>query len=127
MKLEAIWVVGAALAHFVLGWVWYTVFSKQWLKAWNLRKGDINPRDPKPFLLAFIGSLWTAYGLFLICKHIEPQSLSEELGIAIGCWLFIHVGLGAKHYAFARVKGSAFAIDYGLDLVGVVIMTLMVY
>lgn len=127
MNVEALWVIGAALANFVLGGIWYTIFNKQWIKAWKIRDEDIAPKDPKPYLVAFIGSLWAAYGLFLICKHIQPKNLVEELTIAVGCWLFIMVGLGAKHYAFARVNGKAFAIDYGLDLIGLITMTMMVW
>lgn len=127
MNTEALWVISAALCNFILGGVWYTVFGKQWLQGWKLVKGEFDPKDPKPYLVSLIGSLWAAYGLFLICKHIQPKNLIEDLAIAIGCWLFIEVGLGAKHYAFARVNGKAFAVDYGLDLVGVIIMTLMVW
>ncbi|MCO4752841.1 MAG: DUF1761 domain-containing protein [Bacteriovoracaceae bacterium] len=127
MSSDALWVIGAAFVNFVLGAIWYSVFGKQWLHAWKLQHKDIRPGDPKPYLLAFIGSLYASYGLFLMLKHIQPQNLVEQLTVGLGCWLFIQVGLGAKHYAFARVSGKAFAIDYGLDLVGIVLMTFMVY
>ena len=126
MAIEALWVIGAALVNFALAGIWYVVFGKQWRTAWNLPKSRVEEKDPKPYLVAFIGYLWASYGVFLIVKHIQPQSLIESLTIGVGCWLFIQVGMGAKHYSMARVNGKAFAIDYGLDLISFVIIVLMV-
>lgn len=127
MNFDAVWVIAAAIVNFALGGVWYAAFGKVWAKAWKISSSEGRAKDAIPYLIAFIGSLWASYGLFLICKHIQPKDLLEELTIAVGCWIFIVVGLGAKHYSFARVNGKAFAIDYGLDLVGLIIMTMMVW
>ena len=124
---DALWVITAAVVNFLLGAMWYSFFGKAWLSAWKLEKKDIRPNDPKPYLLAFIGSLYASYGLYLMLKHIHPQGFVEQLTLAVATWLFIQVGLGAKHYAFARVSGKAFAIDYGLDLVGIIVMTFIAY
>jgi len=125
--MEALYVIVAAFVNFSLGGLWYSLFSKQWLKAWGLKEEKINRKDPVPYLIAFIGSLWASYGLFLIIKHIQPKNLEELLSIGIGSWLFIFVGMGAKHYAFARISFKAFLIDYGLDLFGFVIMSLIIW
>lgn len=119
-------VISAAFINFVLGGVWYSLFKKPWLDAFHLNEKVINPKDPKPYLIAFIGSIWTSYGLFIICKHIQPKDTVETLSVAVGLWFFIHVGLGSKHYAFAKIKLKGFVIDYGLDLVGLIIMTFLV-
>ncbi len=124
--MEAILVIAAAFFNFVLGGIWYSLFEKQWLSAWNISKENINRKDPKPYLIGFIGSLWGSYGLFLIIKHIHPKNIEELLTIAIGTWLFVLVGFSAKHYSFARVKGKAFLIDYGLDLVGIIAMCFII-
>lgn len=124
--MQAFMVIGAALVNFILGGVWYYVFQKHWLDANHLGKSVVKGGDPKPYLIAFIGSLWTSYGLFVICKHIQPKGTLETLSIAIGLWFFIHVGLGAKHYAFSKIKFKGFLIDYVLDLIGIIIMTFMV-
>lgn len=124
--MEAALVIAAAVLNFVLGGIWYGVLGKQWMLAWNLDEKSINRKDPQPYLIAFIGSLWASYGLFLIIKHIQPKDLSELLTIAIGTWLFILVGLGSKHYAFARVNIKAFFIDYVLDLIGIILMCVII-
>lgn len=125
--MNAINVLIAAIVNFVLGGIWYAIFSKKWIAAWELKEEQINKKDPVPYLIAFIGSLWASYGLFLIMKHFQPKNFSELLAIAIGSWLFILVGMGAKHYAFARKKFNAFAIDYGLDLIGFIVMSLIIW
>jgi len=127
MNYEAISVIIAAIANSILGGIWYTVLENRWLKAWKLNKESLKSKDPKPYLIAFIGSLWASYGLFLIIKHINPKNIEELLTIAIGSWLFILVGLSAKHYAFARVKFEAFIIDYFLDLVGITLMSFIIW
>ena len=125
--MEAAYVLLAAIVNFALGGLWYTMFSRQWLEAWGLKKENINRKDPVPYLVAFIGSLWASYGLFLIIKHIQPKNLEELLTIAIGSWLFLFVGTGAKHYAFAGMSLKAFLIDYGLDFFGFIIMSLIIW
>lgn len=124
--MEATTVLFAAVLNFILGWAWYAVFAKKWILAWELDQTKINKKDPIPYLISFIGSLWASYGLFLIIKHIQPKDLSELLTIAIGSWLFIQVGMGAKHYAFAGKKLTAFLIDFGLDLVGFIVMSIII-
>jgi hypothetical protein len=120
--MEVILVLSAAFVNFILGAVWYAIFGKHWVKAWNLNSEDMNKKDPVPYLIAFIGSLWSSYGLFLLIKHVKPHSFVELLTLAIGTWLLIVVGLGAKHYAFAGIRPKAFLIDYGLDLIGIIVM-----
>lgn len=125
--MEIAYVMFAALVNFILGGIWYSLLGKQWMQTWGLKEDEINRKDPVPYLVAFIGSLWAAYGLFLIIKHVQPQSLDELLTIGIGSWLFIFVGMGAKHYAFAGKSIKAFMIDYGLDFFGFVIMSLIIW
>lgn len=125
--MEAINVLLAAVINFLLGGIWYALFAKQWMMAWELREEDVNRKDPVPYLIAFIGSLWAAYGLFLIIKHVQPKNLVELLTIGVGSWLFLFVGMGAKHYAFAGRNLKAFLIDYGLDLIGFIVMSLIIW
>lgn len=124
--MEVILVIAAAFINFTLSSIWYGVFKTYWLPAWGLEESKLKNMDPKPYLISLIGSLWASYGLFLIIKHIQPKNLEELLTIAVGTWLFIIVGFGAKHYSFARVKGKAFVFGYGLDLVGIIAMSFII-
>ena len=120
-----VYVLTAAIVNYILGWFWFTVLGKRLSFTGGKRKGDKLKKDPTPYLISFIGSLWASYGIFLIMKHIRPKDFTELMTIALGLWFFILVGLGAKHYAFANKSLKQFCIDYGLDLVGVIAMTLI--
>tara|TARA_Y100000768_G_scaffold388834_1_gene387725 strand:+ start:33345 stop:33731 length:387 start_codon:yes stop_codon:yes gene_type:complete len=125
--MEAVWVLLAGIINFILGGLWYALLGKQWMSAWGISEKDINRKDPTPYLIAFIGSLWAAYGLFLVIKHIQPKNIEELLTIGVGAWLLLFVGMGAKHYAFAGKSLNAFLIDYGLDLIGFIVMSLIIW
>jgi hypothetical protein len=122
---ELILVISAAIANFILGTVWYGVFGKNWSRAWRGEKNIKISKDPIPYLVSFIGSLWASYGLFLMIKHIQPRSMTELLTIAVGTWLLIVVGLASKHYSFAGVPLRKFLMEYGLDLVGITLMSII--
>ena len=122
---ELILVISAAIANFILGTVWYGVFGKNWSRAWRGEKNIKISKDPIPYLVSFIGSLWASYGLFLMIKPIQPRSMTELLTIAVGTWLLIVVGLASKHYSFAGVPIRKFLMEYGLDLVGITLMSII--
>ncbi len=124
---ESFLVLLAAILNFLMTVIWYSVLKDKWMKALSLKESDLNAKDPKPLLITFIGSLWASYGMYLILKHIQPKNLEELLAVAIGTWLFIYVGMGAKHYAMAKRKFSAFSINYGIDLLGFVLMALIIW
>jgi hypothetical protein len=124
---EAILVISAAVLNFCLGGIWYALLGKKWIKASNLNRENLNKKDPVPYLIAFIGSLWASYGMFLMIKHIRPKNLEELLTIALGTWLFILVGMVSKHYAFAGRSLSAFMIDNLLDLFGLILICLIIW
>jgi hypothetical protein len=47
-------VVIAAIAGFLVGWGWYTIFGKVWQDALGGRKEDCKP-TPLPFIIAGVG------------------------------------------------------------------------
>lgn len=120
-------VMVAGVLNFFIGMFWYMAFGKAWMKEFNIKEDQVNKRDPGPYLIALIGSLWASYGLFLLVKHIQPKNMLELISVAIGTWLFIVVGLTAKHHAFQGKSVKGYLIDYGLDLVGVIVMCLVIW
>lgn len=124
---EAFMVIMAAVAYFILSGVYYTIFGKQWMLAWNLKEENLNKKDPIPYLVAFIGSLWTSYGLFIILKHVQPKNMMELMTVALGTWLFVVVGTSMKHYSFARISPQAFIIDHIPDGLGYALMCYLIW
>ena len=124
--MEAILIIMAAISNSIFNGVWSFYLSCSWRRAWGLQNSEAQ-KGPTPFLIAFIGSLWTSYGLFLIIKHIKPKNLEELMAIAIGAWLLILIGMTAKHYAFANKSMKELIIDYSQDLVSFILMSLIVW
>ena len=119
---EIFLVLSAALLNFLFTSFWFLV-----VKRCHEKSSDEDKRNPTPFLISFIGSLWSSYGLFLMIKHIRPNSISELLGIAMGAWICILMALSAKHYSFAKMSLTCFFKDYLVDLFGLIIMSYILW
>ena len=126
MSIEVL-VLSAGIANYILGWIWYTAFSKSWMHEFKIDEKSFNRKDPKPYLIAFIGSLWSSYGVFLLLKYVNPQNVTELITMAVGTWLLLLVGFAWKHYAFVRRSLKAFMIDYGLNLLGLLLMSFIIW
>ena len=124
---DAFMVIVGAVTYFLASGIYYTLCKSQWLLAWNLTDKHINRKDPIPYLVAFIGSLWTSYGLFIILKHVQPKNMLELMTVAIGTWLFVVVGTSIKHYTFAGVSLKAFIIDYLGDGIGYALICYIIW
>ena len=116
-------VVVAAVANFVLGGLWYGLFGKAWLAALGKRREDMNPKDPKPFLMAAAGSFVNAAALAWVIQAI-PTCETAVQAAALGTFIGVGVVLAAaaKHYAFSGWSARLLAIDLGLDVIGFTVM-----
>jgi Protein of unknown function (DUF1761) len=66
-------VIVAAVAGFLVGWGWYTIFGKTWMDALGRRKEDCKP-TPLPFIIAGLASLlmaWMLAGLMAIWRTLR--------------------------------------------------------
>jgi hypothetical protein len=90
----------AAAAYFVLGGLWYGAFGTAWLAALGKRKEDLNPKDPKPYVMAAVGSAVNAIALAWLIRAI-PACETVAQTTAFGGW-----------------SGRLLLIDLGLDVAG---------
>jgi hypothetical protein len=123
--MEAVYVVGAALFNFILICVWFHQRPKCSRREGSDLESSI--ADPTPYLIGFIGSLWTSYGLFLMIKHIRPNSVAELVTLVLGLWFFIIIGTSAKFYTFAGESFINCLKDKAIDLVGILIMSFIIW
>lgn len=123
-------VLGAGIAGFVTGAVWYTLFSKQWMKAAGLTVEDTKPT---PFLLinAFICQLAMAWVLAGLIGHLgEGQvTLSNSIISAAFVWFGFVLTTQLVNHRFQGQPWSLSAIDCGhwlavLVVQGVIIGTI---
>ena len=124
---QAAIILSISLLNFLVGIVCFNLFGKKYKLAWSLETDCPVKKDPRPYLVTFIGSLWTTYGMFLMVKHIRPQSIGELLAMAIGTWLFVVVGIGCKHCAYTQRSIRAFFIEYSFDLVSLILVSVLIY
>lgn len=79
-------IIVAAVAYFMLGWVWYsTLFAKKWMELRELNEEDMD--DPNPIIF-----LWS-----FILQFVATLTLAGFLG-AIGISTALHgamIGFGA--------------------------------
>jgi Protein of unknown function (DUF1761) len=108
----------AAFVFFVLGGLWYAILGKAWLAALGKTRADMNPRDPKPFFMAAVGSFVNAVALAWIIQATGCETVTQTA--ALGTLLGVGVVFAAatKHYAFSGWSARLLAIDLGHDVVG---------
>ena len=79
-------VVVAAIAGFLVGWGWYTVFGKVWQEALGKRKEDCKP-TPLPFIIAAIGCLLMAWMLAGLMGHLADVTVRGGVITAFFVWV----------------------------------------
>lgn len=121
-------VMGAALAYFVFGIVWYTFFKETWRHELHKRQEQLDPRDPTPYLIAGLGAVLNAIATAIVLQWILPTTQTSLLAVFITTLMLggaVVAASAAKHYAFARWSWTLYAIDIGHDVCGYFLMSLI--
>src|SRR4029078_6244338 len=71
MQINYMAVVIAAIAGFLVGWGWYTVFGKVWLEALGKKKQKDCKPTPMPFIIAGVSCLLIAWMLAGLMGHLS--------------------------------------------------------
>jgi hypothetical protein len=111
-------VVIAAVAGFMLGWLWYGVlFSRQWLNAVGKAEAEIKGGDPTPapFIVAFVSLLVMAWILAGLIGHLGVGQTSLRHGVVSGafCWLGFVITTMVVSHAFEGARMSLTLINGG--------------
>ncbi len=123
-------VLVAAISSFVLGFVWYGfVFKKPWIKAMELKGGDMEMKHPRvPYLISFIAAFVMAAVLSHVLAMYDVTSSGMALTGAIWLWLGFVGTVMARNYAYGMKKNAVtlWFIDSGYILVELIVMALIV-
>ena len=127
MKTKVNWtaVIVAAVAHFLLGAVWFTIFQQAWLNGIGKTMEQLKLEA---------GSATLAYIVAFLCNIVMARVLAQVIlatgetsgfqGMKVG--MFIWAGFVATtfmtEYAFEARHISIWAINAGYALVGLLIM-----
>jgi uncharacterized membrane protein len=120
-------VLVAAVAAWVLGAVWYKVFSTQWLAALGKSKADLTgpagkPKSYVPFVLVFVAELIMAWMLAGILGHLGAITVKNGVLSGAFCWFGFVLTTIATNNAFAGRKVMLTVIDAGHWLAVLVVM-----
>ena len=121
-SINLVAVLLATVANMVLGAVWYGQFGESWLQCINKRKEDLNPSSLLPYIVALVGSLVNALAMAYLFRLAGVETLLRGMGMGAALALFVATATAAKHYAFSGWPAKLLAIDYGVDVVGFMIM-----
>jgi hypothetical protein len=112
-------IVTAAIAAWLFGGVYYTVFSGPWLKAMDKtleqckaeQAAKTGLAEYAPFILAFIGDLIMAWAIYGITLHMSMFTLRAGMIIGAACWLGFVLTTITVNNAFQGRKVMLTVID----------------
>lgn len=125
MRVNWVAVLVAALAHWLLGAVWFTVFSKAWMAGLRMSQEELDAYRAHPnfwpYVIAFLCNLVLAFIIARLLAIGNTHTLIR--GIRIG----ILVGLAAAvamvtEMAFEMMGQTFMVISAGYPLVGCTVM-----
>lgn len=112
----------AAVAAWIMGAIWYSVFSKAWVAAQGKTMEGVKreqaakagqPAAFLPFVIVFISNLIMAAVLYGIMKHVGPFTIRAGLISGALCWFGFVVTAITANYAFQGRKSMLTVIDSG--------------
>ena len=121
LDINILAVVVAAIAQFVLGWVWYSpgVFGKQWATA----QGGKEPPPPSPKLALFlIGALIAAGVIATVYGWAGGDGLLDGLVVGVVLSLFLLIFHTLEGLVMGGRSMSYVLIQDGYTLVGYALM-----
>lgn len=120
-------VLVAALANFVLGFLWYgPVFGKQWLSLTKMKVTDEDKKMmPRKSAVMFVASLLMAYVLFYFTA--PAADLMEALQWAGWIWLGFIATVTLSGVLWKREPKALWVLDNGYRLVALLTMTAILY
>ena len=114
-------VVTAAIAGFLVGFAWYTVFGNVWMEALGKKKKDCKPA-PLPFIIAGVSCLLMAWMLAGLMGHLSDITVKGGVISALFVWLGFVVTTTGTNQVFHGDKPVVTAIDAGYWLAVLVVM-----
>ncbi len=108
-------IVAAAVAAFVFGAIYYTLLSKPWLKAVELKKSGKKTAPWVPFVVVITADLVMAWILAGVVGHLGIGQVTVRNGMISGAflWLGFVATTIASNNAFAGRKPMLTLIDAG--------------
>ena len=103
MQINYLAVVVAAVAGFLLGWGWYTVFGKAWMAGLGKKNEDCDKAMPiAPMVIAGVACLVMAYMLAGLMGHLANVTIRGGIISAFFVWIgFVLTTVATNHASLA--------------------------
>lgn len=120
-------VIGAAVASFVVGFIWYTpLFGKQWASLRGIDPNMTGGPPLGPYLAAnFVMTLVAATALAVITTAF-PADVATAAFVGGLVWVASGLAVKVNDMLFAQLKPGIFYIDSIGHLVSLVVMAVIV-
>jgi Protein of unknown function (DUF1761) len=117
-------VIVAASIHWVLGAIWFTVFSAPWLEGIGKTRAALMQRQNPTlvYLVAFASNLALAWILAWLIAATGRATAARGVKLAALLWLGLVCTTIGTEQAFEGRSFRAFAIEAGYPLAGILIM-----
>jgi len=125
MRLNWAAVLVAAIVHWLLGAVWFTVFSNVWMAGLRMEPDELQAYKAHPnfwpYLIALLCNFLLAYAIARLLSGSESQGLFR--GIRVGMLVGMAVAVAmATELVFEMRPRSFIVIAAGYPLVGCILM-----
>jgi hypothetical protein len=118
-------VVVAAVAHWLLGAGWFSLFKNQWLAGVGTTSEKLMASGMPawmPHVVTLAANLVMAYVLGWLIVATGPQNAMRGMQVAAIAWAGLVASTFATEYVFEAKSLQIFAINAGYPLVGLLIM-----
>ncbi|CAN1568442.1 Protein of unknown function DUF1761 [Rhabdaerophilaceae bacterium] len=112
-------IVGAAIASWLFGAVYYGILGKSWMNASGFNpeqreKIEAGPKaNPLPFIVSFVAELVMALVLALVLRNLGADGVPGALVVAATLWIGLVVTTGATNNAYSMRPAALTVIDSG--------------
>jgi hypothetical protein len=117
-------VMVAAILHWLLGAVWFTLLKQQWLAGLGTTSDKLMAAGIPvwlPHVVTLIANLLLAYVIGWVILATGSQTLVRGIGVAVFLWLVV-ASVFATELVFEAKSLEFFCIVAGYPLVGMMIM-----
>lgn len=123
MKINYLAVIVAAVAHFIIGGLWYgLVFGNQFIKliGWSQEKlAQVGSKSHgQEYLIAFVSSLVLVYVLAHFVQYAKAKSAVDGLQTAFWLWLGFIATTQLSTVVFEERRFGLYLLNIGYQFVG---------
>ena len=123
-KINHVAVIVAAVAHFLLGAVWFTLLKDQWIAGVGKTEQQLMQAGnvAMAYCAAFVCNLLIAYTIGYLYLRLNCRGVAEGIKLAVIVWVGLVLSTMATELVFEAASLRFISIVAGYPLVGMVIM-----